>query len=165
MPATRSSKEASREEYKCATPGCPGKRIKWLTRHGSYAYHPYCSVCLSEAGKQGGRGNVKSKKSPSSPNAVPTELPFEEWPRKTTKEGYVLVRPNGTHRWRLEHRVVAEMNIGRPLHKWEVVHHKNGVRSENDWSNLEIWLRTHWNGQRATDITCPHCKKPYWPEG
>jgi hypothetical protein len=43
-----------------------------------------------------------------------------------------------------EHRLVAEQIIGRRLGKEEVVHHKNGIRWDNDPSNLEVMTKfTH----------------------
>lgn len=44
-----------------------------------------------------------------------------------TKNGYVLL-----------HRLVAEWNIGRLLHSWEDVHHKDENKKNYKWSNLEI---------------------------
>ena len=38
----------------------------------------------------------------------------------------------------LQHRLVMSRAMGRPLHPWEDVHHKNGKRSDNRLENLEV---------------------------
>jgi 5-methylcytosine-specific restriction endonuclease McrA len=51
-----------RDEPVCATPECFGSPARWKTRHGTWAYHPYCSFCLKAYGRQGGRGNRRIPK-------------------------------------------------------------------------------------------------------
>ena len=51
-----------------------------------------------------------------------------------------------------EHRIVMEKMIGRPMRPEETVHHKNGIRSDNRPSNLELWCSKHPPGQRVEDL-------------
>jgi hypothetical protein len=50
-----------------------------------------------------------------------------------------------------EHIVVMEELLGRPLHKDETVHHRNGVKDDNRPANLELWVRPQPSGIRAVD--------------
>lgn len=76
---------------------------------------------------------------------------------RTMKQGYVCVRmpdhPNAAKNGYVkEHILVMSKHIGRSLLKNEMVHHKDGNRTNNDISNLELCRHGQPPGQRVDDL-------------
>ena len=67
------------------------------------------------------------------------------------KSGYVARSHEG--KTELQHRRVMEDHLGRKLHLYENIHHKNGVKDDNRLENLEIWITRQPKGQRVEDTT------------
>jgi hypothetical protein len=72
------------------------------------------------------------------------------------KKGYVmLLHPShpraSSNGYVLEHILVMEEILGRPLEADEYVHHINGVRSDNSPANLELWCKPQPSGIRVAD--------------
>lgn len=72
--------------------------------------------------------------------------------------GYVKIKGPENHPrndikgYILEHLLIMEQKIGRPIRRDEDVHHINGVKTDNRPENLELWNRSHPSGQRPEDL-------------
>jgi hypothetical protein len=77
--------------------------------------------------------------------------------RVVNAAGYVLIRV-GVREWHadrggwaLEHRYAVAKKLGRPLLRYENVHHVDGNKTNNDLENLELWTTSQPSGQRVAD--------------
>lgn len=59
----------------------------------------------------------------------------------------------------LEHRYVMSKHLGRALENWEVVHHKDHNRKNNDLSNLEVMSWSDHTKMHNKEKEIIRCKK------
>lgn len=80
------------------------------------------------------------------------------------RDGYLVVslRENGKRMTRLVHRLAMEKHIGRKLHYNEVVHHRNGVKTDNSIENLEVMDRTEHSLHHAPESKTAQMGKNFW---
>jgi hypothetical protein len=88
--------------------------------------------------------------------------------RAISGNGYVLVKWKGPkragltkHGYIYEHRLVVERRLGRRLRAGEIVHHKNGVKTDNRDANLEVTSRSEHSRhhQKTADGIHPKVKR------
>jgi hypothetical protein len=135
------------------------------TREGAEYTRPDCKDCRRAAIKAYQRKNdyassytncpeCGGKKARYSPRCRKCSAPKADdrgylWGKN--RAGYIRStnRPDGKEV--LQHRVIFEEFLGRPLKNSENIHHINGVRDDNRLENLELWSTAQPSGQRVDD--------------
>ena len=87
-------------------------------------------------------------------------VPFIRYPigsKRAEPLGYVSIKISNKKgmdkkNWMLEHRYIMSNHIGRPLYDNEIVHHINGIRTDNRIKNLELCKKFQPPGQRVSDM-------------
>jgi len=72
----------------------------------------------------------------------------------TNGQGYKIVYNKGKRV--VEHRVIAEQMIGRPLLSTEVVHHIDGNRANNDPRNLQVMTKEEHDNTTKSSVRMTH---------
>jgi len=103
-----------------------------------HSAHGFCKMHDSRLRSSGDLGGPERVNRPKGTGSI------------SKRDGYVLHQSGG--KARLEHRLVVERQLGRPLLPIENVHHKNGIRHDNRLENLELWLTHQPKGQRVADL-------------
>lgn len=92
----------------------------------------------------------------SRPQPKGEESPKWQGGRRETPKGYIMIlcpeHPRAQSGYVFEHRLVMEKHLGRFLLPTETVHHKNGIKSDNRYENLELWSKSHSDGIRYEDM-------------
>ncbi len=79
---------------------------------------------------------------------------------KISKDGYTYI--NTSEGYKSQHRFVWEQEHGKLPDGW-VVHHINGVRSDNRIENLIALVRAKHNNSipEPFEVKCPHCDQSF----
>ena len=104
--------------------------IRWVILYKGKPKATKCIVCA-----QKGINNVGAKS------------PYWHGGRHKTQQGYIYIRVypddffssmTNSIGYAFEHRLVMAKSLGRCLHRWEIVHHKNHIRDDNRLENLQL---------------------------
>jgi len=114
---------------------------RWITLH-TFKRCGETGICF----RCGGKGNENPRLRPRVASKDKDNKTF--WDNGHTIENrYLLVRlhPDDFYYsmarssgYVFEHRLVMAKHLGRPLHAWEFVHHKNDIKTDNRIENLTL---------------------------
>jgi hypothetical protein len=110
-----------------------------------------CEVCKKERWVRIEKGIPRSKLCKNCGQRVSGYLSRNG--KRLNQKGYIAIGvlptdffyPMACRGYILEHRLVMARHLNRCLLPWEVVHHKNGVRNDNRFENLELLPERRWH--------------------
>lgn len=116
-----------------------------------YSFLP-CQICKKPRWVRLNKGNPLYKKCIKCSGLRGQQSPKWKGGRRKNSDGYILIAiskddfysptaENDKRRYFgyvLEHRLVMAKHLGRNLHLWEIVHHKNHIRDDNNIENLQL---------------------------
>lgn len=101
---------------------------RWVRLIKQNTRNPRCRSCSSKLLRGEKASNWKGGRHKTSDGYINIQLQPDDFFYPTT----------GNQGRALEHRLTMARHLGRNLHRWEIVHHKNGVRDDNRMENLEL---------------------------
>jgi len=117
----------------CLCSGC-GKG-RWVPLVDDKPRHQVCRACIWRVrtyAKGVGHSNWHGGRFKNSTGYVWVYVPPDDFFRPMANH----------HSYVPEHRLVMAKHLGRCLHKWEQVHHKNGIKEDNRLENLELTMNS-----------------------
>jgi hypothetical protein len=150
-------------QTQCSVSGCPNRgsaRYSNLCKEHWISDRPLCSVegCESSTLSRGlcnrhyRKWHYENHERDRRGHQRHEKLPIGT--RRPAEGGYirVKVREGGARAWKKEHISVMEGSLGRKLYPDESVHHRNGIRDDNQITNLELRASAHGRGQTVPDL-------------
>ena len=126
----------------CGCGGVPNREKRFISGHNLKNLKRTQQHCLKISNAQKMAWKTKRKRLPIGTKYV-------------NHYGYIDVKVvDGKGAWALEHRLIAEKVVGRKLDKTEVVHHINGIKSDNRNCNLIICSKKYHSEleQKMSDL-------------
>lgn len=168
--STSQAQTLPRKSKWCAVcaPGCGcGK-----TEPGAGWYKKVCPACEQTFYKRDAKvvccSRLCARRHQAKTALIPGNWKGGRWKVKT---GYWKVKAKGHPRgdsggYVFEHILVMEKTLGRHLHEFERVHHKNAQRDDNRPENLELWgsncgrVKKDPSGARMSDLLACFLEQP-----
>lgn len=122
---TKTGKDERRKLIWLPCPSCSQPR--WVIAQKAKT-NPLCKSCAAKLMSRELHSNWKGGRRLIPRGYIEIRLPSDH-------NFYCMVNSGG---YVYEHRLVMAQHLGRPLERWEFVHHRNGIRHDNNIDNLEL---------------------------